>query len=311
MPNFDDGLHDGDRNSGTAQIAELVGESKRVLGIGTGQDTLWRELREAGCTVVESEPASALLTDVPDGEPFDVIVAADVVGRVEEPAELLRRAVTLLAPGGRVVVSTPNVTHGSLRLALLQGQWQPAAKGFLDPAQVNLFGRESVLELLGSAGLQCDEMRAVVRDPLDMDLPIDEDTLPGGIVEWVRNQADALLSEFQVAAVPVPAGKETVHNRVVIPAANPDDVRRQDRHTDAAVDAWRAELAMRDHVIGLQAEATAGRIQADYEATRVQILTTRLESADDQIIILKRRIARLERRGFVGLLRRAKRSLAS
>ena len=62
-----------------------------------------------------------------------------------------------------------------------------------DISQVNLFGRESVLELLGSAGLRCDEMRAVVRDPLDMDLPIDEDTLPGGIVEWVRNQADALI----------------------------------------------------------------------------------------------------------------------
>lgn len=311
MPNFDDGLHDGDRNSSTAQIADLVGDGKRVLGIGTGQDALWRELREAACTVVESDPARSTLSDLPSDEPFDVVVAADVVGRLEDPSDLLRRAATLLAPGGRVVVSTPNVTHGSIRLALLQGQWQPAPKGFLDPAQLNLFGRESLLELLESAGLQCDEMRAVVRDPLDLDLTIDEDSLPDGIVEWVRNQPDALLSELQVAAVAVPAGTDAVHNRVVVPAANPDDVRRQDRHTDATGDAWRAELAMRDHVIGLQAEATAARVQADYEGTRVKNLMTRLEKQDDEIVILKRRIARLERQGFVGLLRRAKRKLVS
>jgi hypothetical protein len=309
VPNFDDGLHDDDRNSSTAQIADLVGEAKRVLGIGSGQDAVWRELREAACTVVESDPATTPLTALADEDPFDVVVYADVVGRVEEPTELLRSAASFLAPGGRVVVSAPNVTHGSLRLALLQGRWQPAPKGFLDPAQVNLFGRESLLELIESAGLQCEDMRAVVRDPLDMDLPIDEDALPDGIVEWVRNQPDSLLSEFQLAAVPVTAGTEAVHVRRVIPAANPDDVRRQDRHTDAAVDAWRAELAMRDHVIGLQAEATAAQILAEYEGTRIKNLTTRLEKQTDDIDVLKRRIVRLERQGFVGLLRRAKRKL--
>jgi hypothetical protein len=311
VPNFDDGQHDGDRNTSAAQIADLVGEGKRVLGIGSDQDALWRQLREAACTVVVSDLVGSSLADVPEDDRFDVVVCADVIGRVDDPVTLLRGAAALLEAGGRVVISTPNVAHGSVRLALLQGRWQPTPKGFLDPAQVNYFGRQGLLELIGSAGLQCDDMRAVVNDPLDLDLPIDEDGLPSGIIEWVRNQPDALLSAFQVAASPVAAGMEAVHNRVVTPAANPDDVRRQDRHTDVAVNAKRAELAMRDQVLGLQAEATAAQVLAIYEGTRIETLSDRLEKKDDEIDVLKQRISRLERQGFVGFLRRAKRKLVS
>jgi hypothetical protein len=102
-----------------------------------------------------------------------------------------------------------------------------------------------------------------------------------------------------------------VHNLRVRTAANPDEVRRQDRHTDAAVDVWRAELAMRDHVIGLQAEATAAQVLATYQGTRIESLTGRIETLRDEEVVLKQRIARLERRGLVGFLRRAKRKLVS
>jgi len=51
------------------------------------------------------------LSDIDLGERFDVVVCGDVIEHVDNPVKLLQFARRHLAPGGRVLVSTPNAFY--------------------------------------------------------------------------------------------------------------------------------------------------------------------------------------------------------
>ena len=144
MPTYDadfDALSD---NNSHSLMVRLVGPDKRVLDVGCATGYLGEALIARGCRVsgVEIDPESAsraakLLDEVVVADlaqvdlvahfgaaSFDVVVLGDILEHLTDPDRLLRHVTRLLAPGGSVVISTPNVTHGSLRLALLQGRWR-------------------------------------------------------------------------------------------------------------------------------------------------------------------------------------------
>lgn len=331
MGNYDATIDPENPNSSQVQLARLVGEDKHVLDVGCWRGDLGRVLRAVGCKVVgldidkdAAEKASAVLDEVVvadvdetpltalfAGQAFDAVVFGDVLEHLRNPATVLKDAVSLLAPDGRIVISLPNVTHGALRLALLQGRWQMTPEGLLDETHLHFYSRKGLYDLLDAAGLQADELRGVILDPLGTEVKVDADSLPTGVVEWVRNQPDALVYQFLVSASAVPKGREAVHSARIKYTVHPDEVRFQDQYTDQAAQAAREVLRMRDHVIGLQAEATAAKARTSRETERKKRLQARLEKQNEQLARQRRRIAQLERRGFVGFLRRVKRRLAS
>jgi 2-polyprenyl-3-methyl-5-hydroxy-6-metoxy-1,4-benzoquinol methylase len=83
---------------------------------------------------------------------YDRVLFLDVLEHLPEPAEPLRRAKELLHPGGRALVSIPNVAHWSLRKELLLGRWRYEATGLLDRTHLRFFTLESAAELLTDAG---------------------------------------------------------------------------------------------------------------------------------------------------------------
>ncbi len=323
MPNYDVEIDVNELNTSHAQVIDLVGTDKRVLDVGCWTGELGRALQARGCRVsgvelIEDAAAEAanVLDEVKvadlDDTPlsslfspglFDVIVFADVLEHVRNPEAVLTDARTLLAAGGRVVISIPNVTHGSLRLALLQGRWETTDTGLLDATHIQFFNRSGLLKLLTAAGLEATQLRGTTADPLTVEVAIDAAGLPEGVVEWVREQPDALVYQFQLAASPVPDGRMPVHVQTLVHGADPDQVRLQDVHTTAAQEAYRDGLRMRDHVVGLQAEATSAQLRA----TRQKQRGDRLQA---EVARLRKRVGQLERRGAVGFARRVKRRLS-
>jgi hypothetical protein len=77
----------------------------------------------------------------------------------------LRHAVRKLKPTGFVVTSMPNVAHGDVRIALMNGRFQYSEWGLLDRTHLRFFTLETIREFLSEAGLVVVDTKRVV-EPL-------------------------------------------------------------------------------------------------------------------------------------------------
>jgi 2-polyprenyl-3-methyl-5-hydroxy-6-metoxy-1,4-benzoquinol methylase len=93
------------------------------------------------------------VTDLPAGR-FDLIVLLQVIEHVADPAALVGRLARLLAPGGLLVIETPNVD--SLDAALFRRRYWG---GYHFPRHWNLFSPVTMGRLLAAHGLQVHRTR--------------------------------------------------------------------------------------------------------------------------------------------------------
>ena len=212
------------KNTSHAQLALLIGEGKRVLEVGPATGYLSRVLRERGCTVVgvEIDPIAAkeaerycervIVGNIEtldfEGsfgeERFDVVVYGDVLEHLVDPEQTLRRTAEILAPGGCVVASIPNVTHGSVRLALLSGSFPWTEVGILDRTHLRFFDRRGVEDLFRLAGYEVSDLLRTTTDVFNTELALDEGDFPPHLVDLVRNAPEAKTYQFVVRARPAP-----------------------------------------------------------------------------------------------------------
>jgi len=86
--------------------------------------------------------------------PFDLIICADVLEHLAEPANTLRSLAQLLANDGFLITSVPNVRHVSTFVSLgVFGTWPMRDRGIHDQTHLRFFARRNILDLGRSAGL--------------------------------------------------------------------------------------------------------------------------------------------------------------
>lgn len=272
-------IEPGNPNDSHYQVVELVGSGQDVLDVGCAEGDVARRLQELGNrvsgldrdeeaaekarpdleNVVVADLDTSSLLEHFDAASFDVVLLADVLEHLKEPSRALRDATTLLRDGGRLVLSVPNVAHGALRLALLQGRWEYTETGLLDNTHLHFFTRSSLFELVEGAGLAVDELRATVADPLAVEVDLDPDRVPPTVVEWVRHQPDALHYQFVLTARRADVDEPVPRPRVR-PAVPLDSVRAEDAYSEQMreqQDLRHRLLTTRDHIIGLEAKTAA------------------------------------------------------
>jgi 2-polyprenyl-3-methyl-5-hydroxy-6-metoxy-1,4-benzoquinol methylase len=305
-------------NSSHAQLVTLVGKAKRVLDLGCWTGELGAALAAEGCRVsgVEINPeaaekARAVLDEVVVADldatlpsehfaagSFDVVVLADVLEHLRDPARVLADVGSLLAEGGRVVASIPNVTHGSVRLALLQGRWSYTGTGLLDDTHVRFFARDGVADLFARSGLLVDQVEGTTADPLATEVVVVDDRLPSTVIEWVRDQPDSLVYQFLVVAHPQREGEvqdpAALQPKPIVPDA---DVRRVDGHTERArqdLEDRHRLLTVRDHIIGLEATAATAQFSAEASERKLRGASKRLNRKNERIKELTKEVRRLQ-----------------
>lgn len=148
------------------------GDRISLLDLGFGSGELARRIRprcrylcgiEADAEAARG--ADGVLDDVYVGDlaegllrpwafPFDVIVAGDILEHVPRPEALMAPIRSLLAPGGRLLLSLPNIANVTTRLSLLAGHFDYSERGILDRSHLRFFTRKSARALLGSAGFR-------------------------------------------------------------------------------------------------------------------------------------------------------------
>jgi 2-polyprenyl-3-methyl-5-hydroxy-6-metoxy-1,4-benzoquinol methylase len=110
------------------------------------------EARKRLDRVVECDLARLDTADLGD-EPFDAILASDVLEHLLNAEDVLARAVTKLRPGGAVVLSLPNVSNVYVFLQLLLKTWPRRGSGIFDRTHVRWFAKRDMTRLLEGAGL--------------------------------------------------------------------------------------------------------------------------------------------------------------
>jgi len=110
--------------------------------------------------IAGSIEAPAVVDSLPT---FDLILALDVLEHLVDPAAVVRRLATRLAPGGAFVVSLPHVGHYSVALPLvLKGRWTYQDEGLLDRTHLRFFDRVSAPALLTENGLTIERLEPVI-----------------------------------------------------------------------------------------------------------------------------------------------------
>jgi 2-polyprenyl-3-methyl-5-hydroxy-6-metoxy-1,4-benzoquinol methylase len=164
-------------------LLEMVNpEPKRVLDLGCfcGGSGRWLKQRFPDCEVIGIEmldKAAAVAAQAYDrvitgalehvdfaaegltAGSFDAIIAADVLEHIYNPWQVLQRVNPLLAPGGAIYVSLPNVRNLNILSALAAGEWRYQGAGILDITHVRFFTLAQASEMLSQTGWQIREGR--------------------------------------------------------------------------------------------------------------------------------------------------------
>lgn len=163
-----------------ARARELLPPEGSVLDLGCASGGLLALLRPHAGHLAGLEPsasaaqAAARVADVvvrgaledPDlpfaPATFDLVVLADVLEHLVDPAAALRRAAGWARPGGAILVSVPNVAHWQARLTLARGRWPAERSGTFDATHLRWFTRDSLVALLAEVGLVDVSVGAIV-----------------------------------------------------------------------------------------------------------------------------------------------------
>jgi SAM-dependent methyltransferase len=115
------------------------------------------------------------LSRLPSG--FDAVLAGDTLEHLNQPQRMLGMIRDALPPGGRLLLSVPNVANLHVRLNLLAGRFPYADRGILDRTHCYFFTRKSLREMVQAAGF-VEEQTAVSTIPLPLAWP----RLPGPVL---------------------------------------------------------------------------------------------------------------------------------
>lgn len=206
------------------RVVRLVGENKRVLELGCATGYMSRVLRQRGCQVVgiEIDAAAAVvaaaecervivgdleqldLAQELGDDRFDVVVAADVLEHLREPGQLLAALRPFFRPGGYLVASLPNIAHGSVRLALLEGRFPYSETGLLDRTHLRFYTLESMITLFETAGYSLDHLERKEQAIETTEIPYHHTALSDALVETLTDDPEARTYQFIVTASPTP-----------------------------------------------------------------------------------------------------------
>lgn len=171
---------DEDRFSRNYVFVAEARKYAKVLECGCSTGFLSRRIGEAGARVVgiELDPEAAeqarrfcakvLPIDLNQrnwtrevGEKFDLVTFGDVLEHLIDPQSTLRDTREILAPGGRVLISLPNIAYWTMRVKLLLGRFEYESIGLLDYTHLRFFTVPTARRMISDAGYRVVHFRPV------------------------------------------------------------------------------------------------------------------------------------------------------
>ena len=206
-----------DPHSSHAQICQWIAKERPrdVLEVGTATGYLSQEMSNLGCRVTGIEQdlemaavatpcCSRMITgdvesiDVASLETYDAIIFGDVLEHLKDPRTVLKQFAGLLRPGGKILISLPNVANLWVRLNLLFGRFEYSKVGILDQTHLRFFTLKTAKELVSSCGLDVINMTATPI-PLHSIMPAGKGKAVGflRVITWMLTRLRKTLFGYQ------------------------------------------------------------------------------------------------------------------
>jgi 2-polyprenyl-3-methyl-5-hydroxy-6-metoxy-1,4-benzoquinol methylase len=164
-------------NDGILRQFRYLSDKGNVLDVGCGRGQLGEAIRALGWNVwgVENSPeacatASTRLDklierDLHDfdgvaadlkGRQFDALIFSDVLEHVYHPLGVLEQYLAHVKPGGKVLISVPNMVVWTNRLKLLFGRVSYTDTGIMDRTHIRFFTFKTAKALVRASGCKLD-----------------------------------------------------------------------------------------------------------------------------------------------------------
>jgi 2-polyprenyl-3-methyl-5-hydroxy-6-metoxy-1,4-benzoquinol methylase len=91
---------------------------------------------------------------------FDYIIVLDVLEHLYDPETVLKKLKLFLKPKGHLILSLPNIAHGSIIESLLQNDFTYTEMGILDKTHVKFFTYKTISEMLSICGFEINVVDA-------------------------------------------------------------------------------------------------------------------------------------------------------
>ncbi len=161
-------------NTSTGLILNKIKKGSKVLEFGCAEGRMTRYMKEElGCEVYICEynreafekarnyASDGICTDIMKfewcdkfaGMSFDHILFADVLEHLTDPVSVLERAGEMLASGGKIIASLPNVTHNDIILKATDEHFDYMDTGLLDDTHIHFWGKKNLKPFVEKAGL--------------------------------------------------------------------------------------------------------------------------------------------------------------
>lgn len=210
---------------------QLVGKSKKVLELGAASGHVTQALKSLDNTVTAVErdgrfkekllavADNVLITDLDwldlskslKGNNYDVILLGNVLEHCIQPDLVLFQLHDLLNDDGYIVISLPNIAHGDVRLALLEGNFDYRDSGLLDRTHIRFFTRETIESFLFQNGFEQTEIFGVTAPIGTTEIGLPSPSVPAEAITFVQQQRDATVYQFVVKASKRPEYLSAVH----------------------------------------------------------------------------------------------------
>jgi O-antigen biosynthesis protein len=214
-----------DENSSLTKMLGLIGNNKQVVDFGCATGYFAHLLAQQQCVVtgieINSEAAKAAekycqkvivadldfvsVQEILRDRQFDVAIFGDVLEHLRNPWKVLRDTKEILKEDGYVVASIPNIAHGAIRLALLQGRFEYTEFGILDNTHLRFFTRKTVQDLLENSGYLLKDLERTKLPFLannNLVPPININDFDSEMINKMQQDEDIDTLQFVVRAVP-------------------------------------------------------------------------------------------------------------
>ncbi len=173
-----------DDASPLARITYIIPQGSKILDVGAGSGLLAKLFKYVGKDIIIDgvEPNKYAIAIAKDEyrkfyngfvqdyiddilkEKYDYIVFADVIEHIDNPIKVFKDFFKQLDLSTKIIISTPNVAFGSVRLSLMNGRFDYVDSGILESTHLRFYTLDTLKKLILSLNLNIEKLYFLIRN---------------------------------------------------------------------------------------------------------------------------------------------------